>query len=119
MTKAEAINLYGAIREFKNGSMNKETLYPFIKLRMKLKDITDEFEKVRLEFSEQTKPDGFKEGDDAAEWNNIFTPLIHKWLAEEVEVNRIFTFEEAVDYCVNNDVDGSLLDEIIRLLIKE
>ena len=82
MTKAEAINLYGAIREFKNGSMNKETLYPFIKLRMKLKEI-------------------------------------HKWLAEKVEVDRIFTFEEAVDYCVNNDVDGSLLDEIIRLLIKE
>ena len=78
MTKAEAINLYGAIKEFKNGSMDKETLYPFIKLRLKLKDITDEFEKVRLEFSEQTKPDGYIDGDDATEWNNTFTPLIHK-----------------------------------------
>ena len=118
MTKAEAINLYNGIKEYKNGNMDRETLYPFIKLRLKLKELADEFEVVRNEFTEQTKPEDIKEGDDTTEWNNNFQHLILKWLNEEFEAEPVFTFEEAVDYCVANDSVGSLQDEIIRLLSK-
>lgn len=118
MKKAEALNLYGGIKEFKNGDMDKETLYPFIKLRMKMNKLAEEFESVKEEFMNQTKPDGFKEGDDVTEWNSAYQPLIFKWLNEEFEVEPVFTFEEAVDYCVYNDAVGSLQDEIIKLLSK-
>lgn len=30
MNKAEAINLYNGIKEFKNGNMDRETLYPYL-----------------------------------------------------------------------------------------
>ena len=119
MTKAESINLYNGIKEFKNGNMDKETLYPFIKLRIKMKNLVDEFEVVRNEFTEQTKPEGIKEGDDTTKWNNDFQHLILKWLNEEFEVEpQVFSFEEAVDYCIANDSPGSLQDEIVRLLAK-
>ena len=118
MTKAEALNLYNGIKEYKNGNMDRETLYPFIKLRLKLKELADEFEIVRNEFTEQTKPKDIKEGDDTTKWNNDFQHLILKWLNEEFEVEPVFTFEEAVDYCIENNSVGSLQDEIVRLLSK-
>ena len=118
MNRAEAMNLYNGIKEYKNGNMDRETLYPFIKLRLKLKELVDSFEVVRNEFTEQTKPEGLKEGDDTTKWNNDFQHLILKWLNEEFEAEPVFTFEEAVDYCIANDSAGSLQDEIIRLLAK-
>lgn len=113
MTKAEAINLYAGIAPFKNGEMSRETLYKLIMSRIKMKEVNTEFEEVKNEFMEQTKPKGIKEGDSTEEWNNAYQPLILKWLNEEVDIPPVFTIDEALDYIEENKVHGVLQDEII------
>lgn len=110
MTREQAINLYMAIQDYRAGEMG-EKLYPYAMLRLKLKEVTSEYYKVREEITTQTKD------KDKAKWKNNFQVNIGKWLDETAfEPDKIFTMREALAYCQHNDVQGSIQDEIIKLL---
>ena len=119
--RENAVNLYGLIRDIKNSNLSREALMKYIMLRVKLKSLFEEFEKVRTEIAEQTKPDGWKEGDSMKEWDEAFRPVMQKWLAEEVDINtKIFTQEECADLISSNpDLSGSAIDLIVSGLLKE
>ena len=118
MTRKQAVELYSVLRELKNGSMNKESLVAFILMRMKLKSVFDEFEKARQEISEQTKPEDWKDGDDSAEWNASFQPVIEKWLSEEVEINtNVLSASDLVDIISKNELTGGIQDFLFETLV--
>ena len=58
ITRNEAVSLFMLIRDIKNGSLSREALVKYVMLRVKLKALYDEYERVRQEISEQTKPEG-------------------------------------------------------------
>ena len=120
MTKREAIELYSAIRDIKNGNLSREAMVKYVMLRVKLRGVADEFEKAREEVSEQTKPEGWKEGHSTKKWDEAFRPVIEKWLSEEVDIDsRIFDQEECVDLIMSNpDKDGLFGDVIVQYLGK-
>ena len=121
MKKEIAINLYGLIRDIKNSNLSREALVKYIMLRVKLKSLFEQFEKVRTEIAEQTKPDGWKEGDSVKEWDEAFRPVMQKWLSEEVDIQtKIFNQEECADLISSNpDLSGSAIDLIVSGLLKE
>ena len=121
MTRNEAVSLFMLIRDIKNGSLSREALVKYVMLRVKLKAIYDEYERVRQEISEQTKPEGWQEGDSLDEWNEAFKPVMQKWLSEEVDIDtKIFTKEECADLISSNpDLSGSTIDAIVSGLLKE
>jgi hypothetical protein len=112
MKKGQLIKLYGVIRDLKSGDLG-ESLYPYAKLRLKLKALFEEFEEARREFSEQTKT------DDPIQHQKAFEPLMNRWLDEEIEINtKVFSFENAVNFCNHNDVVGSIQDKILNTMTK-
>jgi hypothetical protein len=121
LTRNECINLYSVIRDIKSNGLSKDGLIAYIMLRLKLKEVVEQFEKVRTEIAEQTKPDGWKEGDSMKEWDEAFRPVMQKWLSEEVDIDtKIFTKEECADLISSNpDLNGSAIDLIVSGLLKE
>jgi hypothetical protein len=119
--RENAVNLFVLIRDIKNSNLSREALIKYIMLRVKLKSLFEEFEKVRTEIAEQTKPDGWKEGDSTKEWDEKFRPVMQKWLAEEVDIQtKIFNQEECADLISSNpDLNGSAIDLIVSGLLKE
>ena len=114
MTRKQAVELYSVLRELKNGSMNKESLVAFILMRMKLKSVFDEFEKARVEISEQTKP----ENGDTDEWNASFQPVIEKWLSEEVDIKtNVLSASDLVDIISKNELTGGIQDFLFETLV--
>ena len=118
MTKKQTIELYSLLRELKSGGMDKEALTAFILMRMKLKAVFDSFESARQEISEQTKPDDWKDGDDSAEWNAAFQPVIEKWLSEEVDIKtNVLSASDLVDIISRNDLTGGIQDFLFETLV--
>jgi hypothetical protein len=89
-------------------------------LRVKLKSLFDEYEKVRQEISEQTKPEGWQEGDSLDEWNEAFKPVMEAWLNEPAGIDtKIFTDEDCADLIIiNPDKNVTFIDVIIEYLKK-
>ena len=114
MTKKQAVELYAILRELKNGSMSKEGLTEYILLRLKLKKIFDEFETARQEISEQTRQ------DDTDEWSKAFTPIMEKWLAEEIEPleTAVLSQSDFVEMVTKNDILGIIVDTLYPILVK-
>lgn len=56
MTRNDVINLFTIIKDVSASELDKDTLIKFILLRVKLKDISLEFDKIRQEVADQTKP---------------------------------------------------------------
>ena len=121
MTRNDVINLFATIRDIKAGDLSKDTLIKFILLRVKLKDISLEFDKVRQEIADQTKPEGWKEGDDMKEWNEKFQPILTEWLKEEVDLNVKILSEEdlAVLLKENKDRFEELIEVLTFYMLKE
>lgn len=121
MKKQDAINLYLSIRDLRSGQMEKETLVKYIKLRLALKKVADDFEVARQEISDQTKPKGWKEGDDTSKWEKAYQPVAQAWLDEEVDIDtHILSIDEAVELIANNDVAGGVGDFVVeQLVVKE
>lgn len=121
MTRNDVINLFATIRDIKAGDLDKDTLIKFILLRVKLKDISLEFDKVRQEIADQTKPEGWKEGDDMTEWNSKFQPILTEWLKEEVDLNVKILSEEdlAVLLKENKDRFEELIEVLTFYMLKE
>jgi len=118
--KENAINLFVLIRDIKNSNLSREALVKYIMLRVKLKNLYDEYEKVRQEISEQTKPEGWKEGDSQDAWNEAFRPVMEAWLSEPADIDtKIFTEEECVDLIMSNsDRTGTFVDVIMEYFKK-
>lgn len=121
ITRNEAILLYGTIRDIKNGALSREALVKYVMFRVKLKSLFEEFEKVRQEISEQTKPEGWKEGDSYAEWDERFRSSIEAWLKEPSGIEAaVFTQDECIDLIASNpDLPGTASDQIVSLLCKQ
>lgn len=121
MKRKDAVELYAVLRELKNGSMSKEDLVAYILMRVKLKSVYDEFEKARQEISEQTKPDNFKEGDDVSGWNNAYTPIMEKWLDEEIETinTNVLSAESFAALVATTEMTGGVQDMMFTKLVKE
>ena len=120
MTRNEAVSLFMLIRDIKNGSLSREALVKYVMLRVKLKAIYDEYERVRQEISEQTKPDGWKEGDAQDEWNEAFRPVMETWLNEPADIEtKIFTESDCADLIMSNpDKNGTFVDVVMEYLKK-
>ena len=52
MTRKQAVELYSVLKTLRNGNMSKEGLTDYILMRLKLKQVFDEFERARAEISE-------------------------------------------------------------------
>ena len=120
MKKTEAIELYSVLRELKNGNMSREALTEFILMRIKLKAIFDEYEKVRQEIAEQTKPEKWKEGDDITEWDKRFQSTLGKWLNEDIEniETNILSNDDIIELVTKNDLVGWMQDKLFEKLTK-
>jgi hypothetical protein len=118
MTRNEAVSLFMLIRDIKNGSLSREALVKYVMLRVKLKAIYDEYERVRQEISEQTKPEGWQEGDSPDAWNEAFRPVMEAWLNEPADVEtKIFSESDCADLILSNpDKNGTFVDVIIEYL---
>lgn len=118
MTRADAVALYTAVRDIKSAGLEREVLTCYIKLRLKLRKLYEEFEQMRQEISEQTKPKDWQEGGDIAEWDKNFKPILLDYMSEEIELNtKILTQEQAIDLvAANPDLPGSVGDVIIGML---
>ncbi len=120
MTRNEAVSLFMLIRDIKNGSLSRDALVKYVMLRVKLKAIYDEYERVRQEISEQTKPEGWKEGDSPDAWNEAFRPVMEAWLAEPADIDtKIFTESDCADLIMSNpDKTGTFVDVVMEYLKK-
>jgi hypothetical protein len=120
ITRNEAVSLFMLIRDIKNGSLSREALVKYVMLRVKLKALYDEYERVRQEISEQTKPEGWKEGDAQDEWNEAFRPVMEAWLNEPADVEtKIFTESDCADLIMSNpDKTGTFVDVVMEYLKK-
>lgn len=118
ITRNEAVSLFMLIRDIKNGSLSREALVKYVMLRVKLKAIYDEYERVRQEISEQTKPEGWQEGDSSDAWNEAFRPVMEAWLNEPADVEtKIFSESDCADLILSNpDKNGTFVDVIIEYL---
>ena len=120
LTRNECINLYSVIRDIKSGGLSKDGLTAYIMLRIKLKDVVEQFEKVRTEIAEQTKPDGWKEGDSTEEWDKAFVPVMDKWLREKTEINsHVLEMDDCIALVnANTEMAGRQIDIIVEYLKK-
>ena len=121
VTRNEIVSLFMLIRECKNGNLKREALVKYVMLRVKLKSIFDEYEKVRQEISEQTKPEGWQEGDSLDEWNDAFRPVMETWLNEPSNIEtKIFTESDCADLIMSNpDKNGTFVDVVMEYLKKD
>ena len=113
-TRNEIVSLFLMIREARNGKFSREALVKYVMLRVKMKSLLDEYEKVRQEISEQTKPDDWKDGDSSERWDKAFRPVMEKWLNEPANIDtRIFSDEDCADFILSNpDKDGTYIDTL-------
>ncbi len=120
MTRNEAVSLFMLIRDIKNSNLSREALVKYVMLRVKLKALYDEYERVRQEISEQTKPEGWKEGDAQDEWNEAFRPVMEAWLKEPSNIDtKIFTESDCADLIMSNpDKTGTFVDVVMEYLKK-
>ena len=120
MTRNEAVSLFMLIRDIKNGSLSRDALVKYIMLRVKLKGLYDEYERVRQEISEQTKPEGWQEGDSQDAWNEAFRPVMEAWLKEPSNIEtKIFTESDCADLIMSNpDKNGTFVDVVMEYLKK-
>ena len=117
-TRNEIVSLFMLIRDVKNSNLSKPALVKYVMLRVKLKGLYDEYEKVRQEISEQTKPEGWQEGDSPDAWNEAFRPVLEAWLNEPAEIDtKIFTEEDCADFIMSNsDQPGTFVDVVMEYL---
>ena len=120
LTRNECINLYYAIRDIKSGGMSKDGLIAYIMLRLKLKDVAEQFNVVRQEVAEQTKPQDWNEGDSTEEWDKAFVPVMDKWLREKTEINsHVLEMDDCIALVnANTEMAGRQIDIIVEYLKK-
>lgn len=121
MTRNEAYSLYMATLKIKSGALPVGTMVKYIELREKLARFIEAFNSAKMEMSLQTKPEGWKEGDDDTEWNKSYQALIKEYMKEAVDINpHILTKDEVIQiYLANQDLPGDQLDYIKKMLTIE
>lgn len=118
MTRENATLLYSEIKDFRNAAMDKVHLHDYIKLRLKLKTIFDEYMAFKEETSAQTKPVGWKEEDGLGLWKESFNPIMQKYGAEKVQVEtNILSFDEVISLIEANNVAGEKMDIVLKQLV--
>ena len=119
-TRGHIVALYRGILDLKAGDLKREPFVKYMLLRVDLKAVFDEFEKARAEFYEQTKPEGWQEGDCTIEWEKMYQPLVAEYLKKETDIDtRIFTVDECIALIRSNpEMSGSVGDVIVEMMSK-
>ena len=120
-TRGDMLILYQTIKNVKSGSLTKDSMLKYIKFRLSLIDVATEFDKMREEISNQTKPNDWKEGDSIQEWDKKFQEIMNNLSIEPYELNtHIFTEDECIDLIMSNpELTGGVQDMIMyKLCIK-
>ena len=117
MKRIEAYNSYEIIKNICSGSLSVETMLKYIELRRDLVNFIEEFDKIKIETSNQTKPKDWKEGDPHEEWDKAFVAIINEWLNKDIDIDtHIFTKEEIAKLAIANpDLTGNKLDFLIKM----
>lgn len=125
----DLFTLYTILNKLKCNQLKKESMVKYIPLRVKLKGIFDQYEKIRTEASDQTKPDGFDDMTESQknsaliEWESKITPILSKWFGSDLEKpidTKIFSMDELVDFFNSNpDLVGDQMDVITTHLLKD
>ena len=120
MTRKEAVDLYTVLRELFLGDMDKEVSTPFRLMRLEMKKVWDEYEEMRKEISQDTKPKDFKEGDDTTAWVKEFKPVMDAWLAVEIPQTEthLLSEEQYFDLMACNRLMGFVEDILHEKLVK-
>ncbi|BEG98098.1 hypothetical protein [Bacteroides sedimenti] len=120
MKRGDLLDLYFMTLGLNNGGLNPESRKKYILMRLPLANLAEEYERVRNEIADQTKPESWKEGDDRTEWDAAFSPIMREWLDEELDICPIMlTQEEAVALVANNALDGATEMAIVKRLTQE
>lgn len=140
-TKNDLINLYAIIKDFKANGLDRDSRKSYITLKIKLREMDEDFTKKRDILSEETKPtlefvkkhfkdnkikgvkiDEIKEGDDnfIQVWNDEYSPIMMEWLSEEVEIDlNIFDIDAFTDFCMaNEDMNPNVETLLGKYLVK-
>lgn len=98
----------------KSGAMTREGLTVYILMRVRLRDVFDDFEKARAEIYEMTRH------DDLGEWNEQFVPIMEKWLNEETDTieTNVLSQTDFIELVANNCLAGAIEDNLYKNLVK-
>lgn len=121
MKKREVIELYSALSQLTTEKMSIEFLSDFILMRIKLKKIYTEFEEVRQNILDETKPQDYKEGDDNSEWFKIAVPIIDNWLNEDIDPidTQVLTIKGFTQLIFESKIKGGTQDILFDKLVKQ
>ena len=121
MKRQQAVNLYGHISRMQSAPMKPEAMKSFWLMRLKLRPVFVEYEKVHAEINEATKPAGWKPGDSEMAWKEAYNLLMNAWLDEEIPdvETKVLTEDEFRD-AVNTTVTSlGVLDYLFENLVKQ
>lgn len=125
----DLFTLYTVLSKLKSYKLERDALLKYIPFRVKLKSaIYDPYEKLRVEASEQTKPEGFDEMSEKEkskvinQWDSMIRQILNKWFEEEQEISletHIFDMNELVSLFESNpDLVGGQIDLLTEYLLK-
>ena len=105
MTRETLLNIWLSLKDLKNG-FTGDALVRYIKLRMSLKHIAEEFDKMRAETAEQATEEEFKK-------------VMQAWLNEEETIDtHIFAIDELSGLIEANEMNGWQMDYITDNLMR-
>lgn len=128
VTNGDMFQLYEALKILKTSELPKETMVKYIPLRLKVKAFWDEYEALRKETSDATKPDGFDEVSDEEKnklikvWEKKIFPVLEQWskeIATNVPETRIFSIDDSMALERSNpDKEGLSFDIVNKYFLK-
>lgn len=126
VTRSEAIGIYNIILNLEGGGLSREAMCKYMPLRMKLKQLSADFEELRQETVKQCKPAGLDEveGIDKEtmqkQYNEDVNAVLGDWMKEKCGIDlQVFSMEEALDLIMyNKNLKGSEADFIVQYFVK-
>ena len=120
MKRQQAVNLYGHISRMQSAPMKPEAMKSFWLMRLKLRPVFVEYEKVHTEINDATRPAGWKPGDNDAAWKESYNLLMNAWLDEEIQdvETKVLTEDEFRDAVSTTVASLGILDYLFENLVK-
>ena len=104
VTRSEAIGIYNIILNLEGGGLSREAMCRYMPLRMKLKQLSADFEELRQETVKQCKPAGLDEAEGIdketmqKQYNEDVNAVLGDWMKEKSGIDlQVFSMEEALD----------------------
>ena len=118
MKRIEVLNLYNLVKDLELPEI--ENYSEFVLTMVKLMNIYTEFETIKQQISEQTKPKDWKQDDDSEEWQTKFESVMNKWLSEDIDINiKILNNDDLTTIFKVNKLKIGTITVLQSLLLKE